>query len=228
MNKAWLQIVVLAMLASPHAAGQNMYRCGNKYQDSPCDAGQKGRTVGTTGVAGASSAAASSGAAAAECAQQAKDSMRVVWGREGGATQERLLADAKTERERALIRDVWRRPGPASIVSKAVEADCLVQKEKEERAALLMEEALRARREAGGTAPAAAAAPVRDSPPRQESVRRETEIHNAEMKRRNCSRMGQELKAVEDRQRVGGNVAAMERFAEERRQVQARMRSEGC
>lgn len=35
-------------LASTSAAPQTMYRCGNKYQDKPCDDGQKGRTLGTT------------------------------------------------------------------------------------------------------------------------------------------------------------------------------------
>ena len=42
--------------ASTAAAQQSMYRCGNKYQDKPCDDGQKGRVVGTTGAPPAVSA----------------------------------------------------------------------------------------------------------------------------------------------------------------------------
>jgi hypothetical protein len=39
--------VVLAGVALA-AQSQTMYRCGNTYQDKPCDDGQKGRIVGTT------------------------------------------------------------------------------------------------------------------------------------------------------------------------------------
>jgi hypothetical protein len=63
---------------------------------------------------------------------------------------------------------------------------------------------------------------------RDETMRRELEARNAEVKRRNCSRMQSELDDLNRRARVGGNAAAMERFSESRRSVESRMRSEGC
>ena len=45
----FLAVVVLAVVGvAPAAQAQTMYRCGNTYQDKPCDDGQKGRVVGTT------------------------------------------------------------------------------------------------------------------------------------------------------------------------------------
>jgi len=40
---------LLIGLACTAAAQQSIYRCGNRYQANPCDAGQKGRVVGSTG-----------------------------------------------------------------------------------------------------------------------------------------------------------------------------------
>jgi hypothetical protein len=217
--------------ASFRAGAQTMYRCGSMYQDHPCESGQKGRVIGNTGAGRA--AAPSAAATDAECAQRGRDSMKIVWAREGGATEDRMLSEAGSEAQRSLVRDAWRRPGSANVVSEAIQADCVTQKAKDERAALLMDEALKARKEATGV-PSAAPAPVAPVGPgantaeRDETMRRELEARNAEVKRRNCSRMQSELDDLNRRARVGGNAAAMERFSESRRSVESRMRSEGC
>ena len=216
--------------ASFHAGAQTLYRCGSLYQDHPCESGQKGRVIGNTG---AGRAAAPSAATDAECAQRGRDSMKIVWAREGGATEDRMLSEAGSEAGRSLVRDAWRRPGSANVVSQAVQADCVSQKAKEERAALLMDEALKARKDATGApstapAPAAPVGPGANTAERDESMRREVEARNAEVKRRSCSRMQSELDDLNRRARVGGNAAAMERFSESRRSVESRMRSEGC
>ncbi len=120
-----------------------MYRCGNKYQDRPCDAGQKGKAVGSTGVDSASSGAApgmpagAGGAGPApvdvDCVQRGKDALKVVWAREGGKTKEDLASEAASSHERNLINDVYRRRGSASQVQASVEADCAVEKQNQAR-----------------------------------------------------------------------------------------------
>ena len=76
----------LAIIAQAEA--QTMYRCGSVYQDRPCDAGAKSKVVGSTGSASAAPAPAAG--VDPECGQRARDSQKIVWAREGGATEERL------------------------------------------------------------------------------------------------------------------------------------------
>ncbi len=91
----------------------------------------------------------------AQCAQRGKDSLKIVWSREGGATQERLVAEARTFQEKRFVEDVYRRRGSASEVQASVEADCVAQKEKQDLADALAKAAARAQREATGAEPAA-------------------------------------------------------------------------
>jgi hypothetical protein len=141
----------LAIIAQ--AAGQTMYRCGSVYQDRPCDAGAKAKVVGSTGSAAAAPAPAAG--ADPECMQRARDSHKIVWAREGGATEERLLSEARSASERRLIQDVYRRPGAASTVQQRVEADCVAEKQREEHeAAVAIAAALKARREGADAPPA--------------------------------------------------------------------------
>src|SRR5258706_3464322 len=141
----------MAMLLCGSALSQTMYKCGRVYQDGPCADG-KGKSMGAA-TSEAPAAAPASGPYAAECAQRGKDSLKIVWAREGGATEERMLGEAATEPQKRLVQNVYRRRGAASQIQVAVEADCLVEKEKLEReAALAAAEAVRVLRE--GTPPA--------------------------------------------------------------------------
>lgn len=219
--------IMLALLAAG-ASAQTMYRCGSVYQDRPCAAGEKGKAVGSSGSA---PAAAAAGGGNAECAQRGKDSLKIVWSREGGATQERLLADAKTDAERRLIQDVWRRAGAASTVQAAVERDCLVEVEKRERAAALAAEAARARSEAGPAADPQQAAPARQyvgDPQAGARAQREKEARDAERKKATCERLNASMDSVRARERAGGSAAALESLNEERRRLWDDLRKAGC
>jgi hypothetical protein len=211
------------------AQAQTMYRCGKTYQDRPCAAGQAGKAMGS---AVSSSAPAAGAAGDAECVQKGKDSLKIVWSREGGATEERLLGEAHSEAQRRFIRDVYRRPGAASTVQAAVEADCVAAKaQAEQDTAIAIAAALKAQREgklasppAGYGNPAAASGAAAD-PALEE--RRKAEQLAAAAKRR-CDGLGSELDRLRADERRGGSAQTMERLAERRRELHAQMSKAGC
>lgn len=117
---------------------QSLFRCGNTYQDQPCNATQQGKVVGNTGAA---RAAAPQPAADAACARRGSQAQKIMWGREAGQTAEVQLAAASSEADRRLIADVYGRRGGSVEVRAAVEADCAAERERAARAAALLEAA---------------------------------------------------------------------------------------
>ena len=219
-----MRLLAALLLLAPAAAwvgaaqAQNMYRCGKTYQDRPCAAGQTGKVVGR--AAGSAPAAQASGVPA-ECVQMGKDSLKIVWSREGGATQERLLADARTAAERRLVLDVYRRPGAASHVQAAVEADCVVAKAKaEEDAAIALAAALKAQRE-GKLPPAAAGEPAPAAPAASPRI----PIQEA---KRDCAGFERQAEALRADERRGGSARVMEQLSDRRRSLQSQRSAAGC
>jgi hypothetical protein len=224
-----MKFVLLAglSLACACAQAQTMYRCGNVYQDRPCDAGKAGRAVGSTGTG---APAGRSAVTDAECAQRGKDSLKIVWAREGGAAEERLLAQAATAAQKRLVQDVYRRRGAASQVQAAVEADCVAEKEKAERdAALAAAEAVRAQREGrspsvtGDAVPQPAADPDADARTRSQEAAQE-----AERKKSACAQYNTQLDSLRVRERTGGSAATMDSLNEQRRSLRDQMSRAGC
>lgn len=228
---ALLALAILLVGASAHA--QTMYRCGNKYQDRPCDANQKGRAVGSTGNTSAT-AARPAGAPDAECTQRGKDALKVVWSREGGATLERLMGEIDSSRasaarkaeDKRFVQDVYRRPGAAGQVQSAVEADCAAEKEKAERAAALAAAASKAQQE---LRPGSPAAPTQfGDPAAAERARQQSQAQDAERKRANCARLNTSLDQLAAQERTGGSAATMDRLREQRRQLREEASRAGC
>ena len=209
------------------AQAQTMYRCGKTYQDRPCAGGQAGKAMGS-----AASAAPSAGAAAAdaECVQQGKDSLRIVWSREGGATEERLLAEAASAEQKRFVRDVYRRPGAASTVQAAVQADCVAAKARAEQdAAVALAAALKAQREGKLPAPPAGhAAPAAADPAAEERRKAEQVAAAAERAKQRCASLNSDMERLRAQERRGGSAGAMEAFSERRRELPERIRQGGC
>jgi hypothetical protein len=221
---------LLALTATATAVqGQTMYRCGSVYQDRPCDAGKKGKVVGSTGSA---APAATAVGIDPECVQRGRDSNRIVWAREGGATQERLVSEAGSAAERRLIQDVYRRPGAASSVQAAVEADCVAEKQREAQdAALAIAAGLKARRD-GVAAPQPGVAAAEPDPRAQEQAARlaaqQRAEYQAEQKKQQCARYSQDMGRLRSSQRAGGSVSTMEALNEEMRNLRGQMSRAGC
>jgi hypothetical protein len=237
--RPWL--FAAGLLVCADGLAQTMYRCGNKYQDRPCDAGQKGKAVGSTGTAGGA-APATGGSAAARCAQRGQDALKIVWAREGGATQERLESEAKTAQERELVSDVYRRRGSASQVQAAVEADCNADSDRAAQAAALEAAAARLRGEQPETAPSQpiepkpqAAAPSSPPPPAPPAAPFIVEVPatsksaaDAERKASYCAGLNARMDDLTARERKGGNTTRLDDLRAQRRSLQNQLSSNGC
>jgi len=237
--KSWV-FLLSGLLFCAQAFGQTMYRCGNKYQDRPCDAGQKGRAVGSTGVdsgpaPGVAPGAGGAGAARspdAQCVQLGQDALKIVWSREGGATQERLESEAKTGRERNFVRDVYRRRGSASQVQASVEADCVAERDRAAQAAVLEAAAARLRGEPRETGSGSS---IESRPPSaadiQAAERQRAQAaadRDAERKKSLCASLNASMDNLTARERRGGSGGTMDAMRGERRSLQSQMSSNGC
>lgn len=236
--RPWL--LVASLFVCTEGFGQTMYRCGSKYQDRPCDAGQKGRAVGSTGVdsgpaPGGAPGAGGAGAARspdAQCVQLGQDALKIVWSREGGATQERLESEAKSARERNFVRDVYGRRGSAPQVQAAVQADCVAERERAAQAAAVLEAAgLKPRGEQSETSPGS----VGSRPPSAEEIQaaerqraQAAAVRDAEGKKRVCAGLNTSMSDLSARERRGGSAGTMDAMREERRSLQSQMSSNGC
>jgi len=230
MKRSW--VLVSGLLFAFQAQAQTLYRCGSVYQDRPCDAGKTGRVVGSTGTGGGAAAAPASNIDP-ECAQRGKDSNKIVWAREGGATEERLLSEASSARERRLIQNAYRRPGAASTVQAAVEADCVAEKQREgEQAALAIAAALKAQKEGGGAAtpslPAQSLAQHQGEEQAAQIAAQQRAEREAEHKKRQCTRYGDEMESLRRAERAGGSASRMDSLNEQRRNLREQMSRAGC
>jgi hypothetical protein len=220
--KRSLVLVSGSLLIAFQAQAQTLYRCGSVYQDRPCDAGKTGKVLGSTG---SGAAAAPESGIDPECVQRGKDSNKIVWAREGGATEERLLSEASSARERRLIQNAYRRPGAASTVQAAVEADCVAEREREaQQAAIAIAAALKAQRE-GGTVQTPD--PQAQEQAAQIAAQQRTE-REAEYKKRQCTRYGEEMESLRRAERAGGSASRMDSLNEQRRNLREQMSRAGC
>lgn len=221
ITRAFITIAILiagsGLAAS--ASAQTMYRCGNKYQDRPCDGGQPGRAVGSAGTA------SQRGASDGDCGQRGIEAQKIMWAREGGATRERLLSDRDARGQpydSRLVHDVYSKRGTAAEVRSAIEAECVAEKERAAQTAATLK-ALGLDRVA---APAAAPITVsREDPKLAEERRRQAE---AEAKEQRCASLNAQLENMRSRQRTGGSIGTMESLAQQGRTIEVNIRDSGC
>ncbi|MES2263765.1 MAG: hypothetical protein V4724_35045 [Pseudomonadota bacterium] len=203
------------------AHAQKMYRCGNAYQDRPCEGNQVGKVIG----GGGASSSSVQPVADAYCAQRGIDSQKISWSREGGALQEQLLAKSRKAAERQLIEDVYARRGSAPEVRASIEADCIAEKEKAARLGM-SPDAVNARR--SSAANASAPSPESDIRTVDASRARERAASEANFKKESCSNFKTELENIASRQRAGGTGDVMEYLNQQRRDIESKVRQTGC
>lgn len=230
---------LLVLCGAPALA---MYRCGNVFQDKPCESGPEirlspsGRPTNAPAAPraapGASAPAAAPAAATpssftAACARVGEQAQRIVWKREGGATQEQQLAERATGLSQAehakTVTGVYARRGSAPEVRAAIEAECVAERQKEADAAALLNQL---RKQAGETpvAPAAGPAPGATA----ESTPASPAPGDGKPSVATCSRLRSALADVNARLSQGGNARIMETLQNERRSAEASFRSSGC
>jgi hypothetical protein len=231
MTIASLSRVAAVLSFSLMAAGtaHAVYRCGNVYQDRPCD--EKGPQAHLTpGMKAAPAAGAGPTAAtaaspyAATCARAGEDAQKVVWKREAGATQERQLAELPNTGSRAamagIIDSVYRKRGSAPEIRAAVEAECVAEKQKEADEAAALK--LLLQRQAAGAAPAPAAAQAPTDSPATHKAQASTGPSPS------CPGWRSSLESVKSEMRVGGSAAAMEDLQNRRRAIDKKLLDGRC
>lgn len=236
----------LLLLAAASQPAWALYRCGNSFQDRPCEAGPqqelkrpiKAAPAPASETAASASPASTSASAAAmygpACSRIGEHAQRMSWKREGGATLDKQLAElppgADPEEMAAVARWVYARRGSATDIRKAIEAECIQRKHAAAQAA----ETLQALRRQAGQAPidappaASRAAPAADgataSAPATTARAAPAPPSNASR----CSALASERSELESRLRQGGTAQTMEYLQNKRRDVEGRMSQANC
>lgn len=244
MNRA-VRYGVACLLVLAGAPALAMYRCGNVFQDKPCESGPgirlspSGRPSSQPAAAPAAPAAATAGPSAkpatpssftAACARVGDQAQRIAWKREGGATQEQQLAERATVLPRTeqvqTIAAVYARRGSAPEIRAAIESECIANKQKEAEAADLLRQL---RKQAGETAEAPAPAPqAAPTSPAEAAPQASATPASTKPSEAACANLRRPLDDVNSRLRRGGSARTMEFLQTERRRAEASLRSAGC
>ena len=105
LGKHLIQIcsfIFVTVIAPATVSAQTMYRCGTVFQDRPCENGQQGKVIGTNRASNSTQAAAKP-AVDMSCARRGEEAKKIIWSREGGASAEKLMAEASSSEQRRLI-----------------------------------------------------------------------------------------------------------------------------
>jgi hypothetical protein len=219
LNPTLPAFVVFCFFASD--AGAQLYRCGSSYQDRPCTDAQSSKVVPGTAAARPSdhsSTATAQKPLPAECAQRGLDSQKIVWSREGGKTEEAMLAEESSPARRKLISDVYRVRGSVAQVKQRIEAEC--RAEVEERARLLaLRDVLDKSQPVQPAAPAAK--------PDNLGSANSTAQKEAAAKSR-CEQIFEQRESVRTAQRSGGSSATMESLNRRMEAFERELRQNNC
>ena len=232
----------LAMLAwlTLFAAGaaHAVYRCGNVYQDTPCDGGPPQPHLSPGKAAPPAPAAAPTGPAAAggspfaaACSRIGQAAQQMVWKRDAGATQETQLsqlppAGSRDEMVKTLD-SVYRKRGSAPEIRAAVEAECIAEKQQaaDLAAAIRVLQDQQGQQAGAKSAPAAAPATLKPADAELTSGKKAADETG---RSKSCPSWRSELDSIKDALRRGGSVATMEQWQARRRSVEKSMAQSGC
>jgi hypothetical protein len=242
MNRVLRQYAALLLILSG-APAMAMYRCGNVFQDKPCESGKEirlspsGRPATAPSNApvapavpaapAAPAAAASPPPFAAACARIGEQAQRIAWKREGGASREQQLAEPSTvlpHGEQAKTIDaVYARRGSAPEIRATIQSECLAEKQKEAEAAEMLRHL---RKQAGEIREAPAAGTASPAPVPNSGQIRPTATTQPSVA--HCASLREVVEHANSRLRQGGSAAAMEQLQNERRRAEESVRSSGC
>lgn len=205
----------LAVLLWPVATpAQTLYRCGNTYQDQPCGKGQQERVIGVLHAPTENPAANID----VGCRQRGEEAKKIIWMREAGATQERLLADGGSEERRKLIGDIYAQRGNSADVRAAVEKDCMEEKNRN-----------RPPQKSGpGNNPAAKPETTGDAASASAAASANTGKSDATRTQGLCKQLREVLGQMQNGERSGGNAEEMESMKTMRRDTEKEMKNLGC
>jgi hypothetical protein len=236
MNESLRRCVGLLLILSG-APAMAMYRCGNVFQDTPCESGKEIRLSPSGRPATAPSDAPTAPAApapaaspspfAAACARVGEQAQRIAWKREGGATREQQLAEPSTVLPRGeqakTIDAVYARRGSAPEIRAAIQSECVAEKQKEAEAAEMLRQL---RKQAGEIRDVPAADTASPAPALNSGQVRPTA--STEPSAANCASLRRAVDHANSRLRQGGSAGVMEKLQDDRRRAEESVRSSGC
>jgi hypothetical protein len=228
-------VFCLGLLAS--AQSHALFRCGNVFQDRPCD-GNDAQAVpaaatrpaaktpaAVKGDVAPTDANASPGSAspfAMACSRMGKSSLDIIWKREAGALREAQYASAGGNPEhKALVDAVYERRGTAPQIRAAIETDCIGEKQRAADAAA----AIAALKKPQSTVPVAERTAPADAGPITVAA---APAGKAADSAAQCAKLNSQLVAVQERARRGGTVASMEQIANDRRAIDSKISAAKC
>jgi hypothetical protein len=233
-----MRIAAIAIAVLSGNAAHAVYRCGNVFQDTPCDAAGTQMNPGgvrpppptARAVAPGAPAAAPAGPSpfAPGCSRLGEEAQRMVWKREGGATQERQLADlpAGNRQEMAKVLDsVYRKRGSAPEVRAAIEAECVAERQQAADQAAVLRALLPANATAQGAAPSPAAAVASPADAEASAAQKRQAAVGPSYA---CASLRRDLDSINAQLRSGGNAAAMERLQGQRRAAEKSLGDGHC
>ena len=220
-------VCVAAWLASPmSAAGQTMYRCGNNFQDTPC---QGAVQVKPMAKAAAPARADTAPVIDPQCTALGERSLKIIWTREAGATMDRQLADAKTPDQQRLIASVYAKRGSAPSIRSQIEAECQDEQEKRKQAAALA--AAAAQISAGLPSNAAQPNPAltqQGAVPTTQITQSVSTGSTDAAHKTICTNLSAQLESLRKRQRAGGTAKQMESMNDQKSSLEAQLKGNGC
>ena len=227
-------ILIMALagcLLASEVAAQKTYRCGSVYQDHPCESATQGKevSVGVPARRTTASAPATGAAMYPECAQRGALTQKIVWAREAGETQEKLLDGERDPARRKLVTDVYRVRGTAAEVRSRIESECQVEAAEHAKVAALAEALAKANaaRNSPSGSPNAAEMDRPSNMVVQGSSATQPQSDPA-AKKAQCDRLDEKAKALRTSERGGGGAQTMDSLRRQRTELDESMRKLGC
>jgi hypothetical protein len=197
------------------AAAQSLYRCGNTYQDKPCEKGDQ-KVVGLNRAAAANEKPALD----LSCARLGEQAKKIIWMREGGALKEKLLSEASSEEQRKLIVDVYSIRGNSADVRGAIENDCMAQKANDRLLGKL------------ATDSSSASTPKKSGAAEQKAEVGKSAAGNQDandkQKKQLCSLLRNQISSARDAQRTGASPDQQDAINQQKRDLESQLKTNGC
>jgi hypothetical protein len=236
MQKSIERGILLAMalagcLSISEVTAQKTYRCGSVYQDHPCESATQSKEVSVGVPARRTSAPPPTTGAAMypECAQRGALTQKIVWAREAGETQEKMLDGERDPARKKLVTDVYRVRGTAAEVRSRIESECQVEVAEHAKVAALAEAISKAN---------AARNPQAGSPNSAESDRPSSIAvqgpsatqpqSDPAAKKARCDDLGEKAKALRTSERSGGTTQMMDSLRRQRTELDEKIRKLAC
>lgn len=141
--------VLLSLVFSEYGIAGTLYRCGNTYQDIPCQNASNSSIVKKSNTLSVNEKPLNQGQrfekVDADCKQDGEIAKKIMWAREMGRTLDEQLEATPDSVTRGVIKEVYKHRGSSLEVKDIIEQECMQQKEKDRLAIQLEIEAARLR-----------------------------------------------------------------------------------